>query len=133
MDIEYRKTKTTVSLINYHFVFCPRYRRKIFNIPGVEDRFKELTLLECKRLGLDVLAMECHIDHVHLFLTCLPTMSPSEVMHQIKGATSFSLRKEFSKLERMPSLWTRSFFVSTAGNVSSETIRWYVETQKTRY
>ena len=133
MDNEYRKTKTTVSLINYHFVFCPRYRRKIFNIPGVEDRFKELTLLECKRLGLDVLAMECHIDHVHLFLTCLPTMSPSEVMHQIKGATSFSLRQEFSKLERMPSLWTRSFFVSTAGNVSSETIRWYVETQKTRY
>lgn len=133
MDNEYRKTKTTVSLINYHFVFCPRYRRKIFNIPGVEDRFKELTLLECKRLGLDVLAMECHIDHVHLFLSCLPTMSPSEVMHQIKGATSFSLRKEFSKLERMPSLWTRSFFVSTAGNVSSETIRWYVETQKTRY
>jgi len=133
MDNEYRKTKTTVSLINYHFVFCPRYRRKIFNIPGVEDRFKELTLLECKRLGLDVLAMECHIDHVHLFLTCLPTMSPSEVMHRIKGATSFSLRKEFSRLERMPSLWTRSFFVSTAGNVSSETIRWYVETQKTRY
>jgi len=133
MDNEYRKTKTTVSLINYHFVFCPRYRRKIFNIPGVEDRFKELTLLECKRLGLDVLAMECHIDHVHLFLSCLPTMSPSEVMHRIKGATSFSLRKEFSKLERMPSLWTRSFFVSTAGNVSSETIRWYVETQKTRY
>ena len=133
MDNEYRKTKTTVSLINYHFVFCPRYRRKIFNIPGVEDRFKELTLLECKRLGLNVLTMECHIDHVHLFLTCLPTMSPSEVMHRIKGATSFSLRKEFSKLERMPSLWTRSFFVSTAGNVSSETIRWYVETQKTRY
>ena len=133
MDNEYRKTKTTVSLINYHLVFCPRYRRKIFNIPGVEDRFKELTLPECKRLGLDVLAMECHIDHVHLFLSCLPTMSPSEVMHRIKGATSFSLRKEFSKLERMPSLWTRSFFVSTASNVSSETIRWYVETQKTRY
>ncbi|MGH0674366.1 IS200/IS605 family transposase, partial [Bacillus pacificus] len=25
---DYRRTKTTVSLINYHFVFCPRYRRK---------------------------------------------------------------------------------------------------------
>ena len=33
----YKHTKTTVSLINYHFVFCPRYRRKIFNIPGVAD------------------------------------------------------------------------------------------------
>ncbi|MCR5691071.1 MAG: transposase, partial [Eubacterium sp.] len=44
MKNEYKHTKTTVSLINYHFVFCPRYRRKIFNIQGVEDRFKELTV-----------------------------------------------------------------------------------------
>ncbi|MEI3621167.1 IS200/IS605 family transposase, partial [Bacillus thuringiensis] len=26
---DYRRAKTTVSLLNYHFVFCPRYRRKI--------------------------------------------------------------------------------------------------------
>lgn len=30
MENNYRRTHTTVSLINYHFVFCPRYRRKIF-------------------------------------------------------------------------------------------------------
>lgn len=26
MESNYRRTKTTVSLLNYHFVFCPRYR-----------------------------------------------------------------------------------------------------------
>jgi putative transposase len=133
MDNDYRRTKTTVSLINYHFVFCPRYRRKIFNIPGVEDRFKVLTAAECDHLSIEVLAMECHVDHAHLFLSCLPTLSPSDIMHQLKGATSFVLREEFPQLAKMPSLWTRSFFVSTAGNVSSETIKWYVDTQKTRY
>ena len=133
MNKDYTRTNTTVSLINYHFVFCPRYRRKIFNIPGVEERFKELTAAECENLDIEVLAMECHIDHAHLFLSCLPTMSPSDIMHQLKGATSFALREEFSQLAKMPSLWTRSFFVSTAGNVSSETIKWYVNTQKTRY
>jgi len=133
MDNDYRRTKTTVSLINYHFVFCPRYRRKIFNIPGVEDRFKVLTAAECDRLGIEVLAMECHVDHAHLFLSCLPSLSPSDIMHQLKGATSFALREEFPQLVKMPSLWTRSFFVSTADNVSSETIKWYVDTQKTRY
>jgi putative transposase len=133
MKNEYRRTKTTVSLINYHFVFCPRYRRKIFNIPGVEDRFKDLTSAECERLGIKILAMECHIDHAHLFLNCLPTMSPSDIMHQVKGATSYALREEFPQLAKMQSLWTRSFFVSTAGNVSSATIKWYVDTQKTRY
>lgn len=130
---KYKRTKTTVSLINYHFVFCPRYRRKIFDIPGVEDRFKILTAAECKKLDIEILAMECHIDHVHLFLSCPPTMSPSDIMYRVKGATSYALREEFSQLAKMLSLWTRSFFVSTAGEVSSNTIKWYVDTQKTRY
>ena len=48
MGNNYRYTSTTVSLINYHFVFCPRYRRKIFLIPNIEKRFKELVKLKCK-------------------------------------------------------------------------------------
>ena len=132
MRSEYKHTKTTVSLINYHFVFCPRYRRKIFNIPGVEQRFKELTAAESAKCGIEILAMECHVDHVHMFVSVLPAKSIPNIMKQIKGATSLALRKEFTKLKAMPSLWTRSYFVSTAGNVSSETIKWYVDTQKTR-
>lgn len=57
MKNEYKHTKTTVSMINYHFVFCPRYRRKIFNIPGVEQRFKELTIAECDKCGIAILAL----------------------------------------------------------------------------
>lgn len=119
-------------MINYHFVFCPRYRRKIFKIEGVESRFKELTIQECDRRKITILAMECHIDHVHMFVSCLPTHSPASVMKWIKGASSNILRNEFKELNAMPSLWTRSYFVSTAGNVSSETIKRYVDTQKTR-
>mgnify|MGYP002868779778 CR=1 FL=1 len=133
MNNEYRRTSTTVSLINYHFVFCPRYRRKIFDIPGVEERFKELVTSICEEHDIVILAMECHHDHAHLFLSCLPTMSPADVMKYIKGGTSKALRSGFSRLSQMQYLWTRSYFVSTAGNVSSETIAWYVSTQKTRY
>ena len=132
MDICYKHTKTTVSLINYHFVFCPRYRRKIFNIPGLEQRFKELTIAECQKHNIEILALECHIDHVHIFVSVLPTMSIPNIMKQIKGASSVILRKEFPQLSAMPSLWTRSYFVSTAGNVSLKTIQQYVDTQKTR-
>ena len=76
--------------------------------------------------------MECNQDHVHLFLNTLPTFSPTDIMAKIKGVTSKKLREEFPHLQHLPSLWTRSYFVSTAGNVSSETIRHYVENQKTR-
>ena len=47
--------------------------------------------------------------------------------------TSKVLREEFQQLTKMPSLWTRSYFVSTAGNVCSETIKKYIENRKTRY
>jgi len=133
MENKYKRTKTTVSLINYHFVFCPRYRRKIFLIPKVEDRFKYLVKYICKEMDIEIIAIECDKDHTHMFLNCLPTLSPADIMQKIKGVTSRVLRDEFEELKKMPSLWTRSYFVSTAGNVSSETIKKYVENQKTRY
>ena len=129
---EYRRTKTTVSFIQYHFVFCPRYRRKIFLNSQVEERFKTLVQEICDELEIEVIAMECDQDHVHLFLNTLPTFSPTDIMAKIKGVTSKKLREEFPHLQHLPSLWTRSYFVSTAENVSSETIKHYVENQKKR-
>lgn len=128
----YRRTATTVSLIRYHFVFCTYRRRKIFLIPGIEDRFKELVRDICKENDIEIIAMECHVDHVHMFVSALPQLSIPEIMKLIKGYTSVHLREEFTQLRFVRNLWTRSYFVSTAGNVSAETIQRYVETQKTR-
>jgi putative transposase len=113
-------------------VFCPRYRRKIFLQPEVEQRFKELVKEVCEELQIQVIAHECDKDHTHLFLNALPTLSPADMMAKIKGVTSKKLREEFPHLHHLPSLWTRSYFVSTAGTVSSETIKQYVENQKKR-
>lgn len=131
MEQEYRRTKTTVSLINYHFVFCPRYRRKVL-VNRVEERFRQLVEEICQENDWIILAMETMPDHCHLFLNCLPSDSPSDIMARVKGVTSRRLRQEFKHLSHLPSLWTRSFFVSTAGKVSSETIKHYVESQKKR-
>lgn len=132
MNNKYRRTKTTVSLINYHFVFCPRYRRKIFLQESVETRFKELVSAICNEMKMEIIAIECGKDHTHLFLNALPNFSPADIMAKIKGLTSKVLRDEFPHLQHLPSLWTRSYFVSTAGNVSSDIIKHYVEEQKTR-
>lgn len=132
MKNEYKRTSTTVSMLNYHFVFCPRYRRKIFLIDGLESRFKESVYQICRQNQIEVLAMECHIDHVHLFLSTLPKYSPADIMRIVKGNTSRILLQEFSDVLKGLTVWTRSYFVSTAGNVSSATIQRYVEEQKTR-
>lgn len=129
---EYRRTNTTVSMINYHLIFCPRYRRKIFLIDGVEARFKELVNQICEQNKFKIIAMECDKDHCHLFVNVPPTVSPHIVMKMVKGATSRILRSEFPQLSKMPSLWTRSYFASTAGDVSSAIIEQYIKSQKTR-
>ena len=47
-----------------------------------------------------------------------------------KGMTSRVLRQEFPHLrKRLPTLWSRSYFVSTVGSVSAATIQRYIETQ----
>ena len=131
MKKEYRRTKTTVFMINYHFVFCPRYRRKLFLIDGFEARFKELVIQICEQNDMVILAMECHIDHCHLFVNAPPTLSAADIMKIIKGNTSRQLKQEFFSNVDMQ-MWTRSYFVSTAGDVSNATIQRYVEEQKTR-
>ena len=100
MKNEFKYTKTTVSLINYHFVFCPRYRRKIFNIPGVETAFKTMVMDICKENNIDILAMECHIDHVHMFVSVYPQTDIPGIMHLIKGVTSNKLRAFISGTEK---------------------------------
>ena len=94
METIYFRTLTTVSFINYHFLFCPKYRHKIFLIPHLEERFKELTRQKRKELEIWILAMERHIGHAHLFLKCRPKQSPAEIMKEIKGASSNVLRDE---------------------------------------
>lgn len=111
MENRYRYTRTTVSLINYHFVFCPRYRRKIFLIPNVERRFKELVAIKCKELEVEIIAIECEKDHAPMFLNCLPTLSPADIMRQLKGYTSKILREEFPKLSTAVALDNKLFCV----------------------
>lgn len=131
MSQVYQHKRTSVSLVNYHFVWCPKRRRRIL-IDNLAVRLKELIELKAKELGILILALEIMPDHVHLFVSCTPQMAANQIMFRLKGFTSRVLRKEYPYLMRMPSLWTRSYFVSTAGNVSSETIRRYIDEQDKR-
>ncbi len=127
----YQKENTCVHLMNYHFVWCPRYRRKLF-IGDLRMRLKQLIEKVSKRKGCEILKMEIMPDHIHLFISSNPTIAPNKLIGDIKGITSRILRAEFPELLRMPTLWTRSYFVSTAGNVSSGVIMKYIEEQYPR-
>ncbi|AFY91030.1 IS200/IS605 family transposase [Chroococcidiopsis thermalis] len=128
MSQSYRRTNTTVSLINYHFIWIPRRRRKVL-VDDVKKRVTELIYEKATELGCNVVSLAVEPEHIHLFLNCPPDLAPKQIMHRIKGSSSYLLRKEFPHLKKMPSMWTTSYFVSTAGNVSSSTIEKYIAAQ----
>jgi len=76
--------------------------------------------------------MKCDVDHVYLYVRAYPQTTITRIMGSIREYTSKILRKEFKELSKMSSLWTRSYFVSTEDFISLDTIKWYVEQQKTR-
>lgn len=121
------------STLKYHVVWCPKYRLKVLT-GEIETRIKELLRLKSSSIGVSIESMEVMPDHVHLFVSCPDSrMSPAKIVHQLKGFTSHELRKEFKVLRsRMPTLWSRSFYVGTVGHIPEETVRKYIESQKNR-
>jgi len=124
-----KQTRHAVYLINYHFVFCPKYRRPVLT-GEVSDCLVKLIPQKVIELEGEVIELVVRPDHVHLFASFPPTLAPNQIMHRIKGSTSHQLRTAFPFLKsRLPSLWTHAYYVGTAGEVSSETIRKYIESQ----
>jgi putative transposase len=118
--------------LGYHIVWCPKYRRPVLTGP-VRERCDALIRVRCAEHDWPVIALDIEPDHVRLFVKAHPKHSPSYIANQIKGFTSHVLRVEFPRLRsRLPTLWSRSFFVATAGAVSAETVRRYIGTQNER-
>lgn len=126
----YISSQTSVHFIGYHFVWCPKYRRKVL-VGKIKERMKELINIKSKELGCEIITLEIQPDHTHLFIQGNPKLSPNTIIGQIKGFTSRKLRQEFSELKsRLPTLWTRSYFVSTHGHISDRSIQKYIEEQR---
>jgi putative transposase len=118
--------------LGYRVVWCPKYRRAVL-AGSVAGRCRELISEKCAGRGWRIVSLEVMPDQVQLFVKTGPKDSPSYVANQLKGFTSRRLREEFPPLRsRLPTLWSRSFFVASVGAVSAATVQRYIDTQYER-
>ena len=129
--MEYQHESHCVHLVVYHLIWCSKRRRKVLVGP-VSERLKQIIEQVIEENSWKLLTLAIQPDQVHLFLRANPYTLPTDIARKIKGRSSHLLREEFPHLKRMPSLWTRSTFYSTAGNVSSEIIERYIAQQSTQ-
>ena len=114
----------------FHVIWCPKYRRTVL-VDGVDVRLKEILLEEAAKMDVTIKAMEVMPDHVHLFIEFDPRLMEHKIIKTVKGVSAHKLREEFPWLKtRIPSLWTRSYFTCSVGNISEDTVTRYIESQK---
>ncbi len=126
------KSKSATYNIAYHLIWCPKYKRKVL-VNGIDIRLKELLFKKAIELDVIIESIDVAPDYVHLFVSCEPSDAPQRLITQFKGYTSMVLRTEFPELKsKLPTLWTRSYFCESIGQISEDKIKQYIEQQKNK-
>lgn len=116
----------------YHVVWCPKYRRPVLR-EEISDRFKTIAAEVCAEHKATIVEVETMPDHVHLLVEVDPQYGIHRLVKAIKGRTSRLLRQEYPDLRtRLPTLWTNSYFVATAGGAPLEVVKRYVADQRNK-
>jgi putative transposase len=126
------RTSSAVFNINYHLVWCPKYRKPIL-VEYIKDFLKDCLETICEAKGWKILDLSIQNDHLHLFISTTPEFSPTMIVKVLKGVSSLQLFKKFPELKKEywnGHLWSPSYYVGTAGKVTSETVRRYIEEQE---
>lgn len=125
-------SNSSVYNLGYHLIWCPKYRRKVL-CGDIANRLRELLFAKAQDIGISIEEMEIMPDHIHLFVKASPVDGPHWIVQQLKGYTSRVLRKEYSSLRsRIPTLWTRSYYVESVGHISESVVMKYIEDQKNK-
>lgn len=101
--------------------------------PPVDVAARALLQEICAKHGYEVKGLEVMPDHIHLFISVPPAEAVATAVKLVKGASARRLFVRFPHLKKRlwgGHLWNPSYYVGTAGHVSSETIQRYIEHQK---
>jgi putative transposase len=118
--------------INYHIVWCPKYRKPILEDKRVKEFLEDQMHTIAETKDYEMLELKVMPDHVHLFISAPPFEAPTAIVKIFKGVTALRLFKKFPELKNKfwkGKLWSPSYYIGTAGHVSAETIRKYIDGQ----
>ena len=133
MKNNYTHARTCVYNINYHIVWCVKYRRKVLT-DEICSRLYEIIKDIGKEKGFTVVDVKVgEMDHIHVFVSAPPKISITQIVKYLKGISGNKILYEFPEIR--PSLWkgnlwNSSYFVETIGSTSEDNIRRYIERQQ---
>ena len=134
--MDYIRTRHSVYLLTYHMIFVTKYRRPIIT-NEIGDFMKATAKRLCVGYGGELLSAETDHDHIHMLVSLPPTCNVSLVVRSLKTQLSKEVHAvpEYNQfvqqyLREGTPLWSPSYFVATTGSVSLETVKSYIEEQR---
>lgn len=124
----------SVYKIQYHIVWCVKYRRQVLSGEAETNLFDEIRRIADEyRFRIDT--MECMPDHVHLLISCSPQHYIPTLIKVLKGNTArrlFIKRPELKLKLWGGHLWNPSYFIATVSENTAQQIEEYINNQKKR-
>ena len=119
--------------IQYHIVWCVKYRHKILT-PKIENRLIEILNMIAICENFQIIECNTDKDHVHLLVNCSPQHYLPQIIQKLKGVSVRLLMKKFGEELKKKlwggHLWNPSYFVATVSENTEEQIRKYITNQK---
>ncbi len=126
---EYRRGSHTVHDIKYHFVWITKYRYKVL-LGDLAVRVRDIIREVCIACDVKILKGVVSKDHVHVLVSAPPGVSPSKIVQLMKGKSSFKIQQEFPEIRKRywgQHVWARGYFCATAGTITDEMIKEYID------
>lgn len=128
----YKSKNHSKFILTYHIIFTCKYRKKLLIKYG-ED-VKQIMYDISKKYDFDIKEMEVDKDHIHMMIISAPKISPLQIVRVLKQQSTIQMwRRYASELKKQywkeNTFWTDGYFCSTIGEVSSETLKHYIQNQ----
>ena len=125
-----KRTSHAVYDLKYHFVWIPKYRKRILN-ENIAKRAEEIFREIAQMYEFEIETMAVVEEHVHVFLSAPPKYSPGEIVRILKSRSAKIVFKEFPQVRKdlwAGELWSDGYFVRSVGDqVTTEVIKRYIE------
>lgn len=119
--------------IQYHIVWCVKYRRKVL-VEEIEESLFEILNKIADDNGFKILECNGDKDYVHLLIDCSPQHYIPNMIKALKGVSARLLMKQYKdKLKSKlwgKHLWSPSYFIATVSENTESQIRQYIQGQK---
>ena len=133
MEHKYNRRNRRKYSLKVHIVIVTKYRKKLLT-GGIADDTKQKVYDIANARGYKIIAMETDKDHLHILLGYDTTDRVCDIVKIIKQETTHylwvrrgdTLSKDYWK-KRI--FWSDGYFAASIGEVSSATIRKYIESQ----